>query len=166
MFAAFNVSHWLLLMSLLINTQVPAPRLSTSSGPHLSHMKSVHTHSHCALRLPVQPPLPPSTPCVTRVCLKNMSSADAKRLFSCQKILFTFHFYTVPQPHSGAFSSLLHFQKTCTACTCAFPLSISLSGSNLPVDLRAASNKYTLTVISTSPTLSCFREEMDLLEFG
>lgn len=117
-----------------------------------------HTHTH-TLQAPVAMPCSCLYTSLRRwewVCLENMSSVDARRLFSCQKILFTFHFYTAPQPHSGAFSSLLHFQKTCSGCTRAFPLSISLSDSNQPADLRADSNKYTLTVVSTSPALSCF----------
>lgn len=93
------------------------------------------------------------------VCLENMSSVDARRLFSCQKILFTFHFYTAPQPHSGAFSSLLHFQKTCTACTYAFPLSISLSDSKPTGEFKSRLQQI-YTVVSTSTTLSCFRKEM------
>lgn len=125
-----------------------------------------HTHARTHCRpLSLCPAAASTLPSVAGSggCLENTSSVDARRLFSCQKILFTFHFYTAPSPHSGAFSSLLHFQKTCTACTCAFPLSISLSDSNQLADLRAGPNKYTLTVVSTSPTQACFREEMAFL---
>lgn len=148
-------------MSLLINIQVLALSCCAGSGPHFSHVIS-HAHTH-RLQAAVAVPcgcLYTSLSSWEWDCLENMSLVDARRLFSCQKILFTFHFYTAPQPHSGAFSSLLHFQKLVPPALAAFPLSISFSDSNQLADLRADSNKYTLAVVSTSSTLSCFREEM------
>lgn len=111
--AAFNVS-------LLINTQVPA------LVPALAHISAVWFHTKCAhtLQAPVALPcscLYTSLSSWEWVCLENMSSVDARRLFSCQKILFTFHFYTVPQPYSGAFSSVLRFQKLVPPALLLFP---------------------------------------------
>lgn len=143
-------------MSLLINTLTLALGIALTAGLHFSHAISHDTHCFCT-RTHIEAPVGVPCGCLYTslsswewVCLENMSSADARRLFSCQKILFTFHFYTAPQPHSGALFISALLPKTCTLCICAFPLSISLTDSNQLVDLRADLNKYTLSVVSTS----------------
>ena len=47
-------------------------------------------------------------------------------------------------------------KKLVLAALVLFPCLFLLATRNQPADLRADSNKYTLTVVSTSPALSCF----------
>lgn len=71
---------------------------------------------------------------------------------SCLLFIFTLRH----SPTLGLSHPCYTSKKLVPAALLAFPLSISLSDSNQPADLRADSNKYTLTVVSTSPALSCF----------
>lgn len=127
MFAALNANPVLLLMCPSSSTHRYWPSVVVPALVDISvvwfHTKSVG-RLRCALRLPLH------FSSWEWVCLENMSLVYARRLFSCQKILFTFHFYTAPQPHSWAFSSLLHFQKLVPPALAAFPLSISFSLTN------------------------------------
>lgn len=89
-----------------------------------------------------------------------MSLLDAQRLFSCQKILFTFHFYTTV-PLQGFSHPSYTLEKLPSPALVLSPLSIFLSSSNQPVDLRASkTNIPSLLFLQADSSVLFWEEEM------
>lgn len=128
--------------------------------------RNLHTHIHCRPRhCALRPPLHFSQQLGVGLSGEHELGRCQETLQLSENLVYFSFLHRATAPLWG-FLNPATLPKTCTACTCAFPLSISLSDSNQLADLRANPNKYTLTVVSTSSTQSCFGKKWLSLVFG